>query len=93
MFGFVVVIPDGSHILDWVFADGPPHHAKVFDNNGRRDFHAIVPQGVPNELYWIDEEHQIYQRLQEERRLREEAIRAKVNFCKIMSEVFEFISS
>lgn len=72
-----VVIPDGSLILDWVFADGPPQHAKVYDNNGFRDFHAIVPQGVPDEFYWIAKEHQIYQRLQEERRQREEAIRAK----------------
>jgi len=64
--------------LDWVFADGPPQNARVYDNNNLRDFHAIVPNSIPDELYWIEEEHRIYQRLQEERRLREEAIRAKV---------------
>ena len=64
--------------MDWVFADGPPQHAKVYDNNHRQDFHAIVPKCFPEELYWVEEEHQIYKKLQEERRLREEAIRAKV---------------
>lgn len=76
---FVVVIPDQAFILDWVFADGPPQRAKVYDNNGLQDFHAIVPQGIPDELYWVEEELKIYQKLQEERRLRQEAIRAKVN--------------
>ncbi|KAM4101812.1 hypothetical protein ACB094_05G173800 [Castanea mollissima] len=72
-----VVVPDRAFVLDWVFADGPPQKAIVYDNNRRQDFHAIVPKGIPEELYWVEEEHQIYRKLQEERRLREEAIRAK----------------
>ncbi|XP_057513562.1 soluble starch synthase 3, chloroplastic/amyloplastic-like [Actinidia eriantha] len=73
-----VAVPDRALVLDWVFANGPPQHAKVYDNNHRQDFHAIVPKCFPEELYWVEEEHQIYKKLQEERRLREEAIRAKV---------------
>ncbi|XP_056159768.1 starch synthase 3, chloroplastic/amyloplastic isoform X2 [Syzygium oleosum] len=72
-----VVVPDQAVVLDWVFADGPPHNAVVYDNNHRQDFHAIVLNSIPEELYWVEEEHQIYRKLQEERRLREEAIRAK----------------
>ncbi|KAJ6397126.1 hypothetical protein OIU77_022047 [Salix suchowensis] len=72
-----VVVPDRAFILDWVFANGPPQSATVYDNNHRQDFHSIVPNGIPEELYWVEEEHQIYRKLQEERRLREEAIRAK----------------
>ncbi|KAH6822132.1 starch synthase 3 [Perilla frutescens var. hirtella] len=72
-----VVVPDGALVLDWVFADGPPHQAVVYDNNNFQDFHAIVPNSIPDELYWVDEEQRIFRRLQTERRLREEAIRAK----------------
>ncbi|KAL3519462.1 hypothetical protein ACH5RR_017611 [Cinchona calisaya] len=72
-----IVVPDGALVLDWVFADGPPEQARVYDNNGRRDFHAIVPRRAPEDRYWVEEEHHIYQNLQEERRFREEAIRAK----------------
>ncbi|KAI3456459.1 hypothetical protein Pfo_013122 [Paulownia fortunei] len=72
-----VVVPDRALVLDWVFADGPPQQAIIFDNNRRQDFHAIVPKSIPEELYWVEEEQQIYKRLQAERRLREEAIRAK----------------
>uniref|UniRef100_A0A6N2KX04 starch synthase n=1 Tax=Salix viminalis TaxID=40686 RepID=A0A6N2KX04_SALVM len=74
---FAVVVPDRAFILDWVFANGPPQSATVYDNNHRQDFHSSVPNGIPEELYWVEEEHQIYRKLQEERRLREEAIRAK----------------
>ncbi|KAK4858934.1 hypothetical protein QYF36_023982 [Acer negundo] len=72
-----VVVPDRAFVLDWVFADGPPQKAIVYDNNHRQDFRAIVPQSIPEELYWVEEEHQTYRKLQEERRLREEAIRVK----------------
>lgn len=78
-----VVVPDRAFVLDWVFADGPPQKAIVYDNNHHQDFHAIVPKGIPEELYWVEEEHQIYRKLQEERRLREGAIRAKVSLEKI----------
>ncbi|KAL6990773.1 Soluble starch synthase 3, chloroplastic/amyloplastic [Sarracenia purpurea var. burkii] len=72
-----VVVPDRALILDWVFADGPPQHAIVYDNNHHHDFHAIVPKCIPEELYWVEEEHQICKKLRDERRLREEAIRVK----------------
>ncbi|KAK9681555.1 hypothetical protein RND81_10G010600 [Saponaria officinalis] len=72
-----VIVPDHATVLDWVFANGPPQKASIYDNNSLLDFHAIVPKSVPDELYWIKEEQRIYQRLQQERRLREEAIRAK----------------
>ncbi|XP_057986440.1 starch synthase 3, chloroplastic/amyloplastic isoform X2 [Hevea brasiliensis] len=72
-----VVVPDRALVLDWVFADGPPQSAIVYDNNHYQDFHAIVPKSIPEELFWVEEEHQIYRKLQEERRLREEAMRAK----------------
>lgn len=72
-----VVIPDRALVLDWVFADGPPKHAIAYDNNHRQDFHAVVPKHIPEELYWVEEEHQIFKKLQEERRLREVAMRAK----------------
>uniref|UniRef100_A0A2P2LB39 starch synthase n=3 Tax=Rhizophora mucronata TaxID=61149 RepID=A0A2P2LB39_RHIMU len=72
-----VVVPDRALVLDWVFADGPPQHAVVYDNNHRQDFHAVVPKSIPEELYWVKEELQIYKKLREERRLKEEAIRAK----------------
>ncbi|KAJ1427192.1 Starch synthase, catalytic domain [Sesbania bispinosa] len=72
-----VVVPDQAFVLDWVFADGPPHNAIVYDNNRRQDFHAIVTKATPDEEYWVREEQLIYRKLQEERRLREEAIRAK----------------
>ena len=51
----------------------------MYDNNHRQDFHAIVPKGVPEELYWVEEEQEIFKKLQKERRLREEAVRAKVS--------------
>lgn len=75
-------MPDQALILDWVFADGPPQNAIVYDNNNRQDFHAIVPKGIPEELYWVEKEHQIFRKLQEERRLREDAVRAKVSLEK-----------
>ncbi|KAL8461437.1 hypothetical protein ACS0TY_032779 [Phlomoides rotata] len=72
-----VLVPDRALVLDWVFADGPPQQAVVYDNNNLQDFHTIVPKSVPEELYWVEEEQRIFRRLQTERRLREEEIRAK----------------
>ncbi|KAE8656536.1 Starch synthase 3 [Hibiscus syriacus] len=72
-----VVIPDRALVLDWVFANGPPKVATIYDNNNRQDFHAIVPKNIPEELFWVEEEHQIFRKLQAERKLREEAICAK----------------
>ncbi|XP_061336931.1 starch synthase 3, chloroplastic/amyloplastic-like isoform X2 [Gastrolobium bilobum] len=72
-----VVVPDQALVLDWVFADGPPQNAVVYDNNHNQDFHAIVTMAIPDEQYWVEEEQFIYRKLQEERKLREEVIRAK----------------
>lgn len=71
-------MPDQALILDWVFADGPPGSAQVYDNNNLQDFHTTVPKSILGELYWVEEEHRLFRRFQEERRQREEAIRAKV---------------
>ncbi|XP_057436288.1 soluble starch synthase 3, chloroplastic/amyloplastic-like isoform X1 [Lotus japonicus] len=72
-----VVVPDRALVLDWVFADGPPQNAVVYDNNQLQDFHAIVPIAPLDEQYWAEEEQLIYRKLQEDRKLREETIRAK----------------
>lgn len=86
---WAVVVPDRALVLDWVFADGPPQKAIVYDNNYNQDFHAIVPKCISEELYWVEEEHQMYKKLQEERRLREEAIREKVSLHQITSELLD----
>lgn len=80
-------MPDQALILDWVFADGPPGSAQVYDNNNFQDFHATVPKSIPDELYWVEEEHQFFRKFQEERRQREEAIRAKVSIIVYDSAV------
>ncbi|CAL4997198.1 unnamed protein product [Urochloa decumbens] len=73
-----VTLPQRAYVLDCVFADGPSGNARNYDNNGRRDFHAIVPNNImTDEKYWVEEEQKIYTRLQHERREREEAIRIK----------------
>ncbi|XP_039063870.1 starch synthase 3, chloroplastic/amyloplastic-like [Hibiscus syriacus] len=72
-----VVIPDRALVLDWVFADGPPKVATIYDNNNHQDFRAVVPKNIPEELFWVEEEHHIFRKLQAERKLREEAILAK----------------
>ncbi|XP_057416029.1 starch synthase 3, chloroplastic/amyloplastic-like [Lotus japonicus] len=71
-----VVLPYQALVLDWVFADGPPHNASVYDNNHSEDFHAIVTKATDKE-YWTREEQLIYRKLQEHRRLREKAMREK----------------
>lgn len=72
-----VIVPDRALVLDWVFADGPPKSAIVYDNNSRQDFHAIVPISIPEEMYWVEEEYQIFWKLQEDRKLKEAARQAK----------------
>ncbi|KAM0858877.1 hypothetical protein ACQ4PT_047560 [Festuca glaucescens] len=72
-----VIQPENALVLDWVFADGPPGNARNYDNNGRQDFHAILPNISTEEGYWVQEEQNIYARLLQERREREEAIKRK----------------
>uniref|UniRef100_A0ACD5ZXS8 Uncharacterized protein n=1 Tax=Avena sativa TaxID=4498 RepID=A0ACD5ZXS8_AVESA len=72
-----VIQPENALVLDWVFADGPPGNARSYDNNGRRDFHAILPNNMTEEGYWVQEEQNIYARLLQERREHEEAIKRK----------------
>ncbi|KAL5730730.1 starch synthase [Ranunculus cassubicifolius] len=72
-----VIVPHRAFILDWVFANGSPESATLYENNKLQDFHAIVPNTLPEELFWVEEERQIFEKLQEDRRLKEEAARAK----------------
>ncbi|KAI3948838.1 hypothetical protein MKX01_022252, partial [Papaver californicum] len=72
-----VPVPARARVLDWVLADGPPEKATLYDNNKLQDFHAVVPNSTPEEMYWFEEEQQLYNKLQEERRLREEALKEK----------------
>ncbi|XP_073008814.1 starch synthase 3, chloroplastic/amyloplastic-like isoform X1 [Typha latifolia] len=72
-----VVIPDRALVLDWVFADGPPQRAIVYDNNSLQDFHATVSKCMSEELFWVEEEERIFRKLQQERRLKEESVRKK----------------
>ncbi|KAL8140334.1 hypothetical protein V2J09_006355 [Rumex salicifolius] len=72
-----VSLPGQAFMLDWVFADGPPQKAIVYDNNNYQDFHAIIPKSIPEKQYWAEEEERIFQGLQEERRSRVEVLRAK----------------
>lgn len=51
----------------------------MYDNNMYQDFHATVPNGMLEDLFWVEEEHRIYRKLQEERILKEKAAREKVN--------------
>uniref|UniRef100_A0A0C9RME5 starch synthase n=1 Tax=Wollemia nobilis TaxID=56998 RepID=A0A0C9RME5_9CONI len=81
-----VVVPDRAFMLDWVFADGPPGNAKVYDNNNYQDFHAIVPKSIPKDLCWVEEEQQIFLRLQQERHEREEAARRKAEKIQCLKD-------
>nr|VDC65487.1 unnamed protein product [Brassica rapa] len=73
-----VIVPVRALVIDWVFADGPPEGAFLYDNNSRQDFHALVPLTTPEEVYWSEEEDLMFRKLQEERRLKEEAMRVKM---------------
>lgn len=75
----VVLVPDRALVLDWVFADGPPKNARVYDNNSNQDFHAIVPNCISEEIFWADEEQCIYDKIQEERKFKVEAAKRKVS--------------
>ena len=66
-------------MLDWVFADGPPGNARKYDNNGKRDFHATVSKSISDDLFWVEEEHMIFKRLQQKRKEREDAGRRRVS--------------
>ncbi|KAG2574880.1 hypothetical protein PVAP13_7KG392600 [Panicum virgatum] len=85
-----VTLPERALVLDWVFADGPPGNARNYDNNGRQDFHAIVPNNIPEDMFWVEEEHRIFRRLQQERREREHADRLKAErSAKMKAEMKE----
>ncbi|CAL5070093.1 unnamed protein product [Urochloa decumbens] len=85
-----VTLPERALVLDWVFADGPPGNATIYDNNGRQDFHAIVPNNIPEDMFWVEEEHRIFRRLQQERREREAADRLKAErSAKMKAEMKE----
>ncbi|WVZ94660.1 hypothetical protein U9M48_040526, partial [Paspalum notatum var. saurae] len=85
-----VVLPERTFVLDWVFADGPPGNARVYDNNNRHDFHAILPNNMTEEEYWVEEEQRIYSRIEQERREKEQKIRRKAErIAKMKSEMKE----
>ncbi|KFK43443.1 hypothetical protein AALP_AA1G125900 [Arabis alpina] len=73
-----VIVPCGALVIDWVFADGPPKGAFLYDNNSYQDFHALVPRRTSEYIYWLEEENLVLRKLQEERRLKEEAMRVKM---------------
>ncbi|XP_006652851.1 starch synthase 3, chloroplastic/amyloplastic-like [Oryza brachyantha] len=85
-----VTLPQKALVLDWVFADGPPGNAKNYDNNGRQDFHAVVPNNISEDLLWVEEEHTIFRRLQKERKEREDADQRKAEItAKMKAEMKE----
>jgi len=57
----------------------------VYDNNNGKDFRALVNKSIPDEKTWIWEQERTYIKLQEQRRLREEALAVKVSFQRKMS--------
>ncbi|XP_078433725.1 starch synthase 3 isoform X2 [Wolffia australiana] len=79
-----VLVPDRAIVLDWVFADGPPKNAKIYDNNKNQDFHATVPNCISEEIIWADEEEYTYNKLQEERKSKEEAVKRKAEKTALM---------
>ncbi|XP_027922284.1 soluble starch synthase 3, chloroplastic/amyloplastic-like [Vigna unguiculata] len=79
-----VVVPEQAIVIDWVFANGPPRNASVYDNNNGKDFRALVNKSIPDEKTWIWEQERTYIKLQEQRRLREEALAVKVEKTAIM---------
>ncbi|KAL5214378.1 hypothetical protein ABZP36_003530 [Zizania latifolia] len=85
-----VPLPERALVFDWVFADGPPGNARNYDNNGRQDFHAVVPNNISEDLFWVEEEHMIFRRLQQERKEREDADRRKAEItAKMKAEMKE----
>ncbi|XP_072967076.1 starch synthase 3, chloroplastic/amyloplastic-like [Typha angustifolia] len=84
-----VVVPSWAIVLDWVFADGPPQKAKLYDNNCFQDFHAIVSNCMSEELFWVEEENRIYRKLQEERKLKEAVHRKAEKVARMKAETKE----
>ncbi|KAL2641893.1 hypothetical protein R1flu_009480 [Riccia fluitans] len=81
-----VKVPEKAYMLNWVFADGPPDSARVYDNNDYRDFHGIVAQTVTEDVYWAEFEKEEYERLQKERKARHEAAMKKAAHIKKLKE-------
>lgn len=89
-----VVLPEKAIVLDWVFANAPPRNASVYDNNNNKDFRALVSKVIPDEETWILEQERIYIKLQEQRRLKEAALAAKVIYKEyIKFHIFKLIVS
>eukprot|EP00249_Psilotum_nudum_P022055 c28356_g1_i1 orf=2-3733(+) len=81
-----VAVPEHAYVLNWVFADGPPGKAIVYDNNYYQDFHALVPNGVPDDFYWDEVEQQIFKKISKERHEREEAAQRKAKHTTWLKE-------
>ncbi|XP_044459076.1 starch synthase 3, chloroplastic/amyloplastic [Triticum aestivum] len=79
-----VTLPESALVLDWVFADGSPGNASKYDNNGKQDFHAAVSKSISDDLFWVEEERRIFERLQRERTEKEDAGRRKAEITARM---------
>ncbi|XP_037487272.1 starch synthase 3, chloroplastic/amyloplastic-like [Triticum dicoccoides] len=79
-----VTLPESALVLDWVFADGSPGNANKYDNNGKQDFHAAVSKRISDDLFWVEEERRIFERLQRERKEKEDAGRRKAEITARM---------
>ncbi|KAM0870415.1 hypothetical protein ACQ4PT_040015 [Festuca glaucescens] len=79
-----VTLPESALVLDWVFADGPPGKARKYDNNGKQDFHAAVAKSISDDLFWVEEENRIFERLQQDRKEREDAGRRRAEITARM---------
>ncbi|BBN03016.1 starch synthase [Marchantia polymorpha subsp. ruderalis] len=83
-----VKVPEKAYMLNWVFADGPPETARLYDNNDYRDFHGVVTNTLAEDAYWGQFEEEVYEKLQKERQARrEEAERKAVHIEKLKKEM------
>ncbi|CAM0902904.1 unnamed protein product [Alopecurus aequalis] len=79
-----VTLPESALVLDWVFADGPPGNARKYDNNGKRDFHAVISKNISEDLFWMEEEQRIFKMLQQKRKEKEDAARRRAEITARM---------
>ncbi|KAJ7528847.1 hypothetical protein O6H91_15G022700 [Diphasiastrum complanatum] len=72
-----VYVQESAYMLNWVFADGPPNSAKLYDNNNYQDFHGLVPRSMLEDLYWAIVEDEVYKNLRLKRQEQEKAEKKK----------------
>ncbi|CAM6097771.1 unnamed protein product [Calypogeia fissa] len=81
-----VIVPEKAYMLNWVFADGPPSNANVYDNNDYQDFHALVTKSAPEDVYWGEVEKEIYEGMRRETLAREAAAQRKIEHRQKMKD-------